>query len=114
VVVLAGNASGPRPLELTVTGSCPGVLSVKASGATPGGQVAFLRASGLGSQVVPPGKPCAGTGLGLDETVKLLTIATADADGVAVIGGMAPPDFCGTFVQAVDASRCTTSDVEGF
>jgi len=89
-------------------------VTVRGTGATPGGLVAFLRASGTGSQVVPPGKPCAGTPLGLDETVRLLATVSADANGVANVGGMAPPGFCGALVQAVDATRCTTSDVEGF
>ncbi len=114
VVVLAGNVSGPGRLELTVTGSCPGELNVRASGATPGGQVAFLRASGVGSQVVPPGKPCVGTQLGLDGTVKLVGTVAADGNGVAVVGGIVPPNLCGMFIQAVDAATCSTSDVEGF
>ena len=114
VVVLAGNGSGAARLELTVTGSCPGMLNVRASGATPGGLVAFLRASGVGSEVVPPGKPCAGTRLGLDETVKLVKTVAADENGVAEIGGMLPPDLCGMFIQALDVATCSISDVEGF
>lgn len=99
-------------LALTLAGDCPGTVTASVSGATPGGNVAFIRAFGEGSVQVPPG-PCEGTELGLDASATLLAIEQADANGNASIAGNAPNAACGrVFVQALDLGSCSTSNVE--
>ncbi len=102
------------PFSLAVTGSCPGSMTATASGATSGGRVAFIRATGTGSQRIPPGNPCAGTTLGLDRTAVLVASPVANQQGVASITGNVPANACGrVFLQTVDISTCTTSNVAG-
>lgn len=105
---LAVDAGG---LNLSLSGSCPGPITASVSGATPGGTVAFAYATGPGSLIIPGGT-CAGTQLGLNATAMLVGTVSADGSGNASITGNAPPVACGGVVQAVDASTCTTSNVE--
>ncbi|MHC4823232.1 MAG: hypothetical protein ACYTEP_04350 [Planctomycetota bacterium] len=97
-------------LSLSVTGSCPGTISIDVTNATPVGQVAVVRSGSAGSFTVPGG-PCAGTVLGLNSPVLLVTL-TADAVGDASVSGAAPAAACGAFLQAVDLSTCGTTTVE--
>jgi hypothetical protein len=109
VVVLAGRER--RAFDLAIEGTCPGAMTIRATGATPNGLVRFLRATGTGNAVWPGGA-CAGTQLGLDESVRPLRSVTANAAGVASFTLAAPPGACGVIlIQAMDASSCTTSDV---
>lgn len=112
VVVMPGLGSA-RDFALTVAGSCPGVMTLTARNAAPRANVAFIYAYGRGSVIIPSG-PCAGTRLGLNATATLLRTVRADANGTATTSGNAPPGACGrVFVQALDLSGCTTSNVEG-
>jgi hypothetical protein len=99
--------------RLAVTGSCPGQMSFAVTGATPGGRVAFLRASGQGEFVVPAGQPCAGTELGLDGSARVARVVAADADGAVNVQVNVPAGACG-FLQVVDGETCLASGVEGF
>lgn len=112
VVLLAGT--GRTSLELSIAGSCPGPLTVTATGATPDARVTFLRATGTGNAEWPAG-PCAGTQLGLDGSVRRLRTIAADANGVAEFTLTVPPSACGVvLVQALDTNTCTTSGVDAF
>ncbi len=125
IYVLANNTGVPfestgmlirltAPVSLVASGSCPGRMTLTASGNTPGGTVAFVRATGVGSQRIPNNNPCAGTILGLNQTATLVGTRTADAQGVATISGTVPPIACGRiFVQAIDVQTCLTSNVRG-
>ena len=97
--------------RLDVAGTCPGSLTATASGATPGGNVAFLFALGAGNATVPPGNPCAGTTLGLNGTARLVGLREADGSGAAILTGNAPPSTCDGFLQALDVGSCATTDV---
>ncbi|MCC6906921.1 MAG: PQQ-dependent sugar dehydrogenase [Phycisphaerales bacterium] len=102
------------PLSLAIGGTCPGMMTATAGGATPGGRVAFIRATGTGSQRIPQGNPCAGTTLGLDRTAVLVASPTANNQGQASISGNVPQNACGNvFLQALDIQTCTTSNVAG-
>ncbi len=110
-VALGGSAPAP---DLTVNGTCPGQMELVASNVTPGAQVAFLYAFGTGNFTIPGGFTCAGTQLGLNNTVTLAGARNANGQGVATFTGNVPSGACGrVFVQAVDTSNCTTTDVEG-
>lgn len=100
-------------LQLTLGGSCPGPMTAAVSGATPFGSVAILRATGTGSVTIPPGNPCAGTVLGLNNTVTLAGTTAANGTGNATFGPVnVPAGACGNFyAQALDISSCATSNV---
>ncbi|MCC6909717.1 MAG: hypothetical protein IT430_17410 [Phycisphaerales bacterium] len=98
--------------QLSLTGSCPGPMQIGVTGATPGGNVALLHATGTGSVRIPNGNPCAGTTLGLNSTAQLYRVIRADAGGGFLINLNVPPGACGRFVQGLDASTCTTTNVE--
>ncbi len=112
VVIMKGMGTGGGGLSLTITGACPGNVTLTADNATPGANVAFIYAFGPGSVSIPSG-PCAGTVLGLNRTATLLRAVRADGSGTARTSGTAPPAACGrVFVQALDISNCATSNVE--
>lgn len=105
------GAGGP---SLEAEGSCPGSMTFNVSGATPGGNVAFIYAFGTGSVEIPPDQPCAGTVLGLNGTATLGGVATANANGEASFTANVPAPACGrVFVQALDVSSCGTTNVVG-
>ncbi len=102
----------PDPgIRLTHTGGqCGGTMDFLVSGATPFGAVAYIRAFGLGSFVIPGG-PCAGTALGLDSSATLALLTSADFNGDAPVSAPVPQGACGVvYVQALDVSTCATSN----
>lgn len=96
---------------MSLSGTCPGPITVDISGATPGGGVAIAYSFATGSFTIPVGRPCAGTVLGLNSPT-LLAVLTADAAGNASFTGNAPNAACTVSVQAVDLGSCATSSVE--
>ena len=76
--LLGGGA--PR-LNLSMTGSCPGTISVAITNGTPNGTFGVVRSNGTGSFVVPSG-PCAGTITGLSASgISLLATPSFNASG---------------------------------
>ncbi len=99
------------PIDLVVSGACPGQLHLVARDATPGGRVAFLYARGMGQFVIPNNQPCHGTTLCLNGTVQVGAIATANGSGVAILNPHVPAFACGgrVLLQAIDLGACATS-----
>lgn len=97
---------------LSLTGSCPGLMSLTVSGATPNRNVAVLYARNRGSVTIPQGYPCAGTRIGLGASVALAGSKRADGDGNATFSATVPLVACGNiFVQALDLTTCGPSNV---
>ncbi len=108
----SGSVDPESRLVVTASNTCPN-LQVEVQRATTHGKVALLFAFGTGATVIPNGKPCAGTVLGLDNTVAVAAVLTADANGSATVSRTVPPNLCGTvFLQALDLTTCTVSWVE--
>ncbi len=105
-VSVAGTSSGPA---LTVTGSCPGTITMTVSGATPGASVEIYGSKAAGSTTITNGD-CAGTVLGLKKA-RLLATGTADTNGNLTLQMRLPAKRCGLFMQALDLARCATSNV---
>lgn len=103
------GGSGPG---LDVVGSCPGTVTVTATGFTPNGNVAIGFSPSTGSFTIPGGFVCAGTTLGLGGTPTLVAVLHANASGTATFSGNLPPGVCGGHIQAVDLTTCATSNVE--
>lgn len=90
---------------------CPGNKTISATGATPGGPVAFLRSNNAGGFIIPGGV-CAGTATGLAAPVTLIQIVNANGSGNASINGNVPQAACNRIhVQAIDGATCGTSNV---
>ncbi len=117
ILYAIGPGRGNPGPELTLTGTCPGQMEVTASGATPGGRIAFIRSSfgGCGGQsTIPSGIPCAGTVLPLT-LPSLVRIVTADSQGAAHLAGYIPGAVCGNIcLIALDIATCQTSNVVKF
>jgi len=96
-----------RPL-LTLTGGCPGTVSLTISQATAGQPVAILH--GTEGYFLKTQPPC--QGLLLEVTPPALaTVRIADASGAVVLTTNAPVAACGRTIQAVDVATCTSSNV---
>ncbi|MFK5956175.1 MAG: hypothetical protein QM477_07000 [Planctomycetota bacterium] len=100
--------SDVAPLDLTITGTCPGPMQLSLTGATPLGSVAIAYGS-PGTFTIPAGS-CIGTVLDLNAPT-LAGFFTADAAGSLSLGFSLPSTFCGLSVQVVDLTTCITSTV---
>jgi len=120
-IVLTGPTNGWSPniddheysagFSFSITGPCPGQVTVATNGGTPNGNVAFVTGSSLGSFNVNAG-PCAGIVLGLQGNVTLRAIRAADAAGAISFPATANAAICGRlYAQAVDLTTCATSNV---
>lgn len=130
----ANNAGEPRVLDLnaiqgdqsvtipqggggytlTLNGSCPGVVQVQWSGATPRAQQAIVFGARAGSTTIPPGNPCAGTLLGVAGQVRLVDppgFFSTGATGSGSIQGNASSGACGGVLQLVEGGTCNKSNV---
>ena len=110
-IEIGSGSSGP---ELTVDATCPdgGPIAVSWTGATPDGTVALLFARGTGNVVIPPGNPCAGTQLGLNnQQLQVAFQGGAGPDGSRTLNSNAPAAACGGAMQLLDVALCSTSNV---
>lgn len=100
------------PISLSLTGVCPGALTVSVQHATANQDVALIYARNTGGAVIPSGNPCAGLALGLNNTAAL--VATKRADSTGAVKFQSPntaPRACGLYVQALDLTWCKVSNV---
>lgn len=108
---LPGREAAAVPgVTLTAVGTCPGTVEFRASGGTPGGVFAAVRAPGPGAVFVPSG-PCIGTQLGLNASVRLLAERRFDAAGNFVAVATLGSGSCGLYYQVLDQTDCSTSAV---
>ncbi|GEM_PF-1620316 len=104
--------AGPPSLSLTVTGDCPGRVSVAWANATPNKPMAIVHANNTGSFVVPGG-PCAGTQLGLGTSGIQIAYQGGTGSGSGQVGSTIGTNVCGHYLQmVVVGSPCDTSNVE--
>lgn len=93
-------------LDLTLSGTCPGVMTITVTGAAPGATIAVVY--GNAGSFTLPSPPCAGVTLDLDFP-NLAGLFTADANGDLVLTPTIPSVVCGWTMQVVDASNCAVS-----
>jgi hypothetical protein len=94
-------------LSLSVTGSCPGAITVQIDGATPLGKVSLGWSKNLGGFTLLRGH-CAGTTVSLKNPTILFKGHTDDL-GSKTIQTTAGTSFCGGYIQAMDLETCTVS-----
>ena len=100
--------------QLTATATCPsgGPIQLSWTGATGGGEIAILFARNTGSATIPNGNPCAGTVLGLGSNqIQIAYQGSAGANGSRTVNSTTGPGACGGYLQLLDLTTCTTSNV---
>lgn len=104
------SAGGPPPYTCTITGVCPGQVTLAWSGAQPSRQQGILFASNTGNFTIQSGA-CAGTQLGLGTRNLRLYNTIGTGSGSGSVNAQAGPGSCGGFVQLIQVPGCETSNV---
>lgn len=100
--------------QLRVVPTCPGggPITVSWEHAHPGGQVALVFARTTGQFTIPNGFLCEGVRLGLGANqIQVAWQGGAGVEGDRSIHASAGPSACGGYMQIVDLTFCTTSNV---
>lgn len=104
-----GAAARLSDYTLTVTGQCPGLVTIEWSGATPNHRQGTVIARQRGSTTIPSGG-CQGTVLGLQQSVWLTHVFGTDK-GFGTHSGWMAAGYCRWFIQLVEGATCHTSNV---
>ncbi len=94
--------------EISVTGTCPGQVTLTLTGATSGGGVLVAKSATEGMAPLP--EPCGGGELGLEDPSLLLAFL-ADEEGAESHVRTVPEEACGLLLQAVDRVTCGVGEV---
>lgn len=105
------GSGGGGGVSLSLSGSCPGRITIAWSGATPSRQMGIAFASQTG-QFVVPGGPCGGTQLGLGSQNLRLVNTVGTGSGSGQVNGQAGTAACNGYLQlvVVDGNPCATSN----
>lgn len=106
-IVVDDVAPGVGGPTLAVSGTCPGIMTISASGLTAGGPVAVVR--GPSGAFVIPGGSCAGVTLDISVPT-LVAIVNADAAGDINVSPNIPAALCGETMQMLDLSACAVTN----
>lgn len=104
---LTWDASGRYSLSLS--GQCPGTVTLRWSGATPNRQQGIVFGNSQGSTTIPGGV-CQGTVLGIQGQVRLINVI-GTGSGSGSTSGPAGTSACRRYLQLVEAPSCNTSNV---
>ncbi len=97
--------------NLSITGTCPGTVTVHWSNAIPNVTLALVFAKNTGSFVIPFG-PCQGTMLGLgNNSIRLVNTFPSGASGSGQRSGAAGQASCLGYLQMHDIPGCNLSNV---
>lgn len=110
--VTAPPAEQAGVLTLTVTGPCPGIITIEIAGASPGDRVALFDSAITGQAFLPDGTVCPGTEIGLLPPLELLSLFTIPSSGVLTVDHEAPPMSCQFIMQSLNGNTCEVSNLE--
>lgn len=102
------------PIVNLIASPCPQRGQVKLSWkqAKPNGTLAVLYSRTLGLFRVPPGSPCAGQSIDLGAaTITVVGTVRSDLTGSGEVTASLASQACGGFLQMVDLSGCSTTNV---
>ncbi|MDA1259687.1 MAG: hypothetical protein O3A20_03610 [Planctomycetota bacterium] len=91
-----------------VIGSCPGPVTISASGGTPNGSMAMLHGAPGNFTQNSPNKPCLGLQLSL-AAPSFAGFMSLNASGVGALNVNLPPAACGRVLQLVDMATCVAA-----
>ncbi len=111
VCTLMFTSADASAQTLTKSGTCPGLMTFQVTGAQPFARLAYIHAANTGSWAIPGGVICGTTVTGLAAPVVLAGWATADAAGNKTITTNIPPFPCNRYLQVVDTTVCTLTNV---
>lgn len=108
----ATGFGGGNEYSLSVTGSCPGTVTVAWDNAG-AGQQGLVIGNNLGSTTIPGTQPCAGTVLGIAGNVMLVDPPGifGTQGGAGSFNGNCPGAASGKRLQLVKGGSCVTSNV---
>jgi hypothetical protein len=95
--------------NLDISGSCPGAVSLRVTGASPNALLAVVQGS-PGSFIVPGGA-CAGLVLDIGNPA-LATTLVADPSGAITVNFNAGAGLCGRTIQVIDLNSCLASQTD--
>ena len=105
--VTFNEAGGYR---LSISGDCPGRVTVSWRGATPNEQQGLVFGASQGNTTIPTGV-CQGTVLGIQGQVRLVNTMGTGPNGEGSVSGNAGTAACGHFLQLVEVPSCNVSNV---
>lgn len=116
-----GLQDDPQPVDdessaaytLSVEGACPGLITIRWSGAGAGERQGLIIGNAEGSTRIPAGQPCSGVVLGIQGDLRLLKPPGffSTGNGSGLISGTLDEALCGRYVQLLRAAACVTSNV---
>ena len=109
VVAVDYVETAPSGPSLSVSGSCPGPVTITATASAPSNDLMLFAAPDEGTSYVANG-PCSGTELDVAFNRYLLRLET-DESGTASVDRNTSDPWCGRFLQAVERPSCTTTNV---
>jgi hypothetical protein len=92
--------------DLSMTGACPGPVTVEVTGLMTGASVFVAASNDLGSTLVGSG-PCAGLDVRLAAPSVFGPFVDTDLDGAITLSPTTGPGLCQRVFVAVDATTCT-------
>lgn len=101
------GCGGSSPVVLTKTGTCPGFMTIRITGATPNSPVPVFY--GPAGSYTKPNGTCAGVVLNISGPT-LATVLTSNGQGKAGFQLNFPGQLCGRTVQVVDIATCQASN----
>lgn len=108
-MIILTSLAAALAADLTVTGSCPGTMTLTATGLTPFGTWHVITSNGIGDKVLSAGA-CPGLNTGLSPNgLKKRSSGVADAYGVAVLTPTLGMSACGAKIMVMDEATCTAS-----
>ncbi len=108
-IAFIGSASDRA---ISVTGRCPGLLTVEWRGAGPNRPAALLLGAVRGRWRIPFGLPCGGTLLGIEGRVRLLDPPGffSTGTGSGSLSGVSGTSACGLALQLIEVGGCEVSN----
>jgi hypothetical protein len=97
--------------QISVTGTCPGQVTLTATGGAPYGRGRLAGAFALGLTPLPPQDVCAGTNLDLQNAFQLLGTGRLNFTGAGNWTRTATVSHCGLMLQAVDDITCELTNI---
>ncbi len=96
--------------RLSVSGLCPGRVTVEWSGANPSRTQGLVFGANQGSTTIPGGA-CQGTQLGVQGQLRLVNSFDTGPNGSGSVSGNAGTGACGGFLQLIEVPSCNVSNV---
>ena len=110
IAILLTQLAVASPVVSVSGDACPGVVDIEVTGITPGGRVAFITGSGVGTDPIPMGA-CGGVSSGLENPQLMFIAGDLDGDGVLSFSPSIPAPACDRPFVVLERATCESSSV---